>query len=248
MNMKLVGIFICMLLTTSAMTTIATNINKNNYNELKIIKPTDVPDEWLEGADQYQTDKYLNGTIHYGMIVNPSFYVAQEFKPTKDNLTAVALYLFNVNAPANIDIIVSIRDALDGSDLTVTTVSADDKNIKKGGTWVMFDFNDITVIPEETYYIVCHASDGGDDGNCYCWIFNVDNAYDRGIAWATDDTGENWYNLEETPWGPEFVELDLCFITYFQKPPKMKPIEINLFLQELFHRFPIFEKILNQIL
>ena len=70
----------------------------------------------------------------------------------------------------------------------------------------MFDFDDITVTPEETYYIMCYASDGGSMGDCYCWFFDVGNKYDRGIAWESLDSAENWHDLEN-PGDPEWREL-----------------------------------------
>ena len=239
LNRKILGILVMALLIGTAMTTIAVNENNYNFSESRSFKPVDVPDSWLEGADQYQTDDY-----RYGMVIAPDFHVAQEFKPTKEDLTAVALYFFNKDAPSNIDITVSIRDSLDGVDLTTKTISADDKNIKPDG-WVMFDFDDITIIPEETYYIICYASDGVLNF-CYCWCFDVANKYDRGKAWSSEFGGP-WTDLEDPGWDPEFVELDLCFITYFQEPPKNKAINSPFlqFLENHPHLFPLLQKLLG---
>jgi len=232
------------LLIVTAIPTIAVNENNYNFSESSSFKPVDVPDSWLEGADQYQTDYYS----HAGMVIAPLYHVAQEFKPTKEDLTAVALNFYNFDAPSNIDITVSIRDSLDGVDLTTKTISADDKKIKTDGIWVMFDFDDITIIPEETYYIVCYASDGAEDPpNCYCWFFDVANKYDRGIAWESYDSGETWTDLEDPGWGPEWVEIDLCFITYFQEPPKNKPYINTPFLQFL-ENHPYIFPLLRQLL
>jgi len=242
MNRKILGILVMTLLIGTAMTTIAVNENNYNFSESKSFKPVDVPDSWLEGADQYQTDDYA-----YGLTISQKYHVAQEFKPTKEDLTAVALSFFNIDEPSNIDITVIIRDSLDGVDLTTKTINADDKNIKKSATWVMFDFDDITIIPEETYYIVCYASGGGATNNCYCWLFDVGNKYDRGIAWASDDSGEIWTDLEDPGWDPEFVELDLCFITYFQEPPKNKAINTPFlqFLENHPRLFPLLRQLLG---
>ena len=242
MNRKILGILVMTLLIGTAMTTIAVNEKNYNFSESRSFKPVDVPDSWLEGADQYQTDDYA-----YGMIISPLYHVAQEFKPTKEDLTAVALYFFNIDAPSNTDITFSIRDSLDGSDLTTKTINADDKIKKKGGTWVMFDFDDITIIPEETYYIICYASDGGDVNNTYCWFFDVANKYDRGIAYQSDDSGETWYDLEDIGEGPEWEGIDLCFITYFQEPPKNKAINSPFlqFLENHPHMFPLLRQILG---
>lgn len=239
MNKKIFGIFIVTLLISTTMTTIATNVNKNNYSESRIIKPNDIPDEWLEGADQYQTDDY-----RYGMVISPTYHVAQAFKPNKTDLTAVALYFFSIDAPFGIEITVSIRESLDGVDLTTSTIQGNIIRLKRGGTWIMFDFDDITVTPEETYYIVCFAS-GGEVNHSYCWFFDVGNKYNRGIAWGSEDSGEIWIDLEDPGWDPLFVELDLCFITYFQEPPKLKAKHIMCSIfEELLKVFPLFERLL----
>jgi len=139
---KMIGIFVVTLLISTAMTTIAVNENDYEFSESIGYKPVDVPDSWLEGADQYQTDDYK-----YGMVITPDFHVAQEFIPTKEDLTAVALYFFNFDAPSNVDITVIIRDSLNGDDLTTKTINADRRRIKAEGKWVMFNFDDITIIP-----------------------------------------------------------------------------------------------------
>jgi hypothetical protein len=253
MKTKIIGILVCMLLIATAIPVIGISENESksisstftgiNINEFE---PQDVPPAWLEGADQYQTDDCKSG-----MVITPLYRVAQEFKPTEEDLTAVALQFFNYNdsATSDINIIVSIRESLDGVDLTTKTINADDKNIRKKGKWVMFDFDDITVIPEETYYIVCYASDGV-LYKSYCWLFDVDNKYDRGIAWASDDSGETWYDLEDVWGNPEFLELDLCFITYFEEPPDNKAINSPFLqlLQNFFEKFPNAFPLLRQVL
>ncbi|GAH89707.1 unnamed protein product, partial [marine sediment metagenome] len=191
------------------------NQNTHIFSEFKIVNPVDVPDEWLEGSDQYQTDDY-----DYGLVITTYYLGAQEFKPTKEKLTAVALYLSNLYAPSDIDITISIRKTLDGDNLTSKTLNADEHKIKKSGRWVMFDFDDITITPEESYYIVCSAS-GGLIFHSYTWFCDIENKYSRGKAWAKDGSGD-WYDLEDPGWDPEMIGIDLCFITYFQEPPKSK--------------------------
>ncbi len=251
MNKKIVGLFIIMLFTISATTTIATNINKNNYNELKIIKPTDVPDKWLEGADQYQIEN-----IPFGFVIQPSFPCAQEFKPSKETLTAVALPFFKFgNPPSGTTITIWIRNELNGNNLATANIDADNRRFKSNkGTWVLFDFDDIEITPEESYYIVCSADKGtfdpedSNNTNTYCWFFDVGNKYNRGMAFQSNDSGQTWPDLEDYFDDPEYTECDFTFITYYQKPPKIKTTDLCLFLQKIIQRFPIFEKILNQII
>ena len=217
MKKKLLGIFVCMLLIATALPVVGTmNINVRDSNDVTLASTDgnyDVtpapPFWWLIGADQKQTSH-----CKYGVTIFPPYWIAQEFKPTKNELTAVALEFFKAGNPlAGLEITVSIRESLNGNDLTeLITVNAD--HIKSGGTWVLFDFQDITVTPENTYYIVCRGG-GGTLTDCYYWLFDVNNTYTRGIAWESDDNGTTWYDLEIAG---QFEKIDCCFITYWQKP------------------------------
>jgi hypothetical protein len=242
---KIVGILVMMLLIASALHAtgmdIKTNVeHQNNANITPITKDlkNDVPPAWLEGADQKQTEHN-----NYGFTIMPPILHAQEFKPTVDKLTAVALYMFKYqNPPSGLQITVSIREELNGSDLTSRTINAN--MIKADSSWYMFDFEDITVTPEDTYYIMCYGG-GGDAQNAYCWLFAGDNKYDRGIAWVSEDDGETWEDLEDP--GGGWKEIDQCFITYFETP-KSKQVNkpfINV-LENYFNLFPIFKLLLQR--
>ena len=75
--------------------------------------------------------------------------------------------------------------------------------------WVEFDFTDMIVTPDDTYYIVVRA-DGGYIDNCYVWLLDVNNPYVRGEAWYSVDSGSNWY-LSDIQ---DFPRSDHCFKTY----------------------------------
>ena len=184
---------------------------------------------WLIGTDQKQTSD-----TGYGYPIFPPDWLAQEFKPTKNELTAVALELFKFgNPPAGLEITVAVRDSLNGSDLTAKTVSAD--KITKS-MWVLFDFQDITVTPENTYYIVCRGG-GGNQDNCYCWIFDDENPYDRGIAYQSNDNGATWNGL---------TGVDFCFITYWRKPiDRAVNTPFLNFLENHPNLFPILRRLLG---
>ena len=225
------------LLISTAMTTIAVNENNYNFSESRSFKPVDVPDSWLEGADQY-----LTSNCGYGDEIFPPYMAAQEFKPTQEDLTAVALGFFKKSPPSGLKITVSIRDALDGNDLAVKTVDADLIKMNNRETWLMFDFPDITVTPETTYFIVCSV-DGGIANESILWFFNINNQYERGIAWFSVDSGLTWFDEEDFP---DWPQMDYCFITYFQEPPKNKPYINSPFLQFLEnhpHLFPLLRQL-----
>jgi len=222
MYKKLVGILVMTLLIATATTTIAVNINKGyslkindsiyvdsiiNDGNSNVLKAP--PFWWLIGSDQK-----LTSNCGYGDELFPPLMAAQEFKPTKDKLTAVALSFFKYNPPNGLEITVSIRGDLNGSDLTAITLDAGEADIKNSETWVLFDFTDIAVTPETTYYIVCSVN-GGEANHSYLWLFDINNKYERGIAWFSGDSGATWFDLENIPNWPQ---MDFCFITYWQKP------------------------------
>jgi len=207
--------------------------------------PTGPPLSWLKGADQYQTENCGYGVIMTPILMTPIYHGAQEFKPTKEDLTAVALHLFDWDAPSNVDFTVCIRESLDGIDLTSKTIKADVKDYSEGGSWVLFDFDDITVTPEESYYLLFYAN-GGIENHGYCWCYDHDNKYNRGIAWIYNETTEKWYDLEDPQWIPGMIELDYTFITYF-KEPKNKAINTPFlqFLENHPHLFPLLRQLLG---
>lgn len=255
MKKKLLGIFVCMLLIATALpvfgmetddkvdnTSIedcsdvisASNDGKNNE-----LDTPPLPRIWWLGVDQKQ-----DSDCRVGLWTFHPIWLAQEFKPTKEKLIGIELHFFpGGSPPPDVELTVSIRDTLNGSDLTATTVSAE--TIAVGGTWVTFDFPDINVTPGNTYYIVCVGSDGSAN-NAYCWLFDYDNPYDRGIAWKSEDDGTTWYDLENSY--PQYPEIDFCFKTYHSKS-KNKPYNMNLlflrFLEQHPNLFPILRHLLG---
>ena len=242
---KIVGIFVCSLLiaTTFPAVGIETNneftskdledYNKEKFSEIN--PPQASPIFWH--IDQKQTKNCGSG-----WVIAPPFWWAQEFKPSKEKLIGVELWMFkHEKPPAGLKITVSIRDSLNGSDLTATTLDADPIKAYPG-TWLLFDFDDITVTPENTYYIVCRGG-GGENSNFYCWFFNTNNSYDRGIAWRSEDNGSTWYDLENYP---GFPKVDCCFKTYNSKP-KTKTFNFDQ-LSWLFERFPNVFPILRHLI
>jgi len=162
-------------------------------------------------------DQSQNNTNNWGWFVAPWQWVAQGFTPTLKTLTKVKLYYFRSGNPSDtIQIIVSIRDDLYGNDIVTTQVNAD--QITHPGTWIDVDIEDITVVPEKIYYIVCSAT-GGDPYNVYCWYANFNNPYTRGDAWGSIDQGYTWWLLDNPP---EFPQTDCCFKTYGIKKTNLK--------------------------
>ncbi|UCF49152.1 MAG: hypothetical protein JSU91_05230 [Thermoplasmatales archaeon] len=230
MYKKLVGILVMMLLISTAIPTmgimIKSEISKENYPIT--FQPLG------SGLDQQQTNQEGQG-----LIILPSQWLAQGFKPSVEKLAAVQLYIFkHDNPPAGIEITVSIRDTINGSDLVQISVSADQIEDYK---WVTFNFPEITVTPEETYYIVCR-SDGGSGTDVYCWFYGSNNPYDRGYAWVSLDAGETWGKIVN------YDNPDFCFKTY-SKNTRSRPYVINSiflrFIEDHPHMFPLLRFLLG---
>jgi len=223
MRKKIIGILVMMLLISTASISVS-GIGIEYFSDMtKSFEPVfDPPTDWLENSDQNQTSD-----CRVGFIIFNSVQLAQEFKPSKSNLTAVALCFFKMGSPpSGLKITVIIKDNLDGNILAEDSIDVDRWKIEGSGKWVLFDFDDITVEPNSTYYIICKGG-GGDKQNNYCWYFDINNPYNQGIAFRSDD-GELWKDLENEY--PPFPEIDFTFITYCGKPPdnKIKLMSNNL--------------------
>ena len=146
--------------------------------------------------DQYQ--KLWNGGIGVG---SPDM-LAQSFTPTDNLLTRVELNMYKAQQ-TTYNITVAIRDNLTGSNLVSTSLSSD--MIPTSGEWIEFDFVDLQVAINETYYIVLIP-----EGSSMSYVWrgfdntNFDN-YPQGKAWLF--TGEEWSD-------EDFLIQDWTFKTY----------------------------------
>jgi hypothetical protein len=233
MKVKIISILMIALLIATTLPAIGVTIKQiSNENPLLLLNGE---------VDQEQTTN-----CNYGMTLTLPLKMAQSFKPTKESLTYVELWLFRQgNPPENTKIFVSVRSAPDGEVLTEKSILGVDEEIPLWGKWVLFDFDDITTTPGETYYIVCYATNGY-AGNRYCWYYDINDKYDRGEAWYSDDYGTTWITLWEWHgYSQEWYEPDFCFKTYSKKS-KEKTFNtlFQQFLESHPNMFPILQKFL----
>lgn len=141
---------------------------------------------------------------------------AQSFKPTLNVLTRIELIVTHQNNENPTGIVkMSIRDSITGDDLTSFTIDAATVPYSYPSeiVWVEFDFPDITVVPEQTYYmyVIIDLNSTGND-SVYWGMHNPD-PYPRGQRY--------WY---QNP----YPEDDFCFQTYgtISNTPPGKP-DIN---------------------
>ena len=182
MNKKLIGMFICILVISSALST-------------TIISASSV-------IDQQQTsyDTYLAIFNHEG----GRSYWAQSFKPSKNMLDKVEIYIGKLDNPL-MPLEFYIRSNINGGNLaTVTKIPA---QIPTQATWIDFDFPDISVTVDYTYYIVFETDYFPISGKVYLWgAKEYGNPYSRGSM---------WYKWNSNPWSPNSnPDTDACFITY----------------------------------
>ena len=227
MNKIIVSIVFCVLVVATAVSVVGTS--DDSLKNIKINASEKLSDIWLvnrEIKDSGMIPKEpiimtnMNGPVEVidqqqlthcakGAMVYPPVWLAQGFTPTLERLTKVTVYFFKSGTPpSGVTLTVHIRASLTGGNLA--TLSKNASEIPTSGAWVEFDLPDITVIPDNTYYIICHTS-GGSIYDNYCWLLNINDVYPGGAAWESPDSGATWYLLD---FPPEYPNLDFCFITY----------------------------------
>lgn len=122
---------------------------------------------------------------------NYTIITAQSFKPTKNMLSRVEVYV-GKNESTFHSYILSIKKDLNGPNLVEKPLNPS-AFITSGYSWVVFDFEDIFVDVGETYYIVCKTVNVS--GNWYLWAAHNDSlSYPDGCAWISTDGGDTWSN------------------------------------------------------
>jgi hypothetical protein len=122
-----------------------------------------------------QEQKYCCG---WAYIIDDTKPLAQSFKPSYKTLTRVELMVVKRYNPGIFRL--SIRENLDGSDLTSINLSSDE--IAEDLSWKVFDFPDIKVTPGQTYYIVCTTYDVA-SYDAYFWYYGINDEYEDGEPW-----------------------------------------------------------------
>lgn len=132
--------------------------------------------------------------------INNTRWCAQSFVPTLDSISKIELGAVAWETGRNL--IVSLRDRLDGDDLAIEEANMDetDWNVK----WISFEFPAVNVIPGNTYYIICRSSNEGWGTG---WAASGGNPYENGDFYTSYDAGGNWEK-------PDWDEVDGCFVTY----------------------------------
>jgi hypothetical protein len=153
----------------------------------------------------YNEDQPMGYVVYTDLIGNESMILAQSFKPNLPILTRVQLWFTQGIEPMNCDLIISIRDSLNGSDLTMIPLPPNEIPMLPNYSWINCDFPDIFVNIGQTYYIVAQSYCGqyGSSIRVYAWAFGVNTSYDRGMFHRHFN---NTWEIQDY--------RDLCFKTY----------------------------------
>lgn len=170
--------------------TLATFLLSTILSSISIASTISLSDDGDDELDQYQELMQSNVICGSGY----EFEYTQSFKPTKNILTRVQIYTVTSaysGYPSKMRL--TIRKELDGNNIVKVIET---KFTKK---WIEFDFPDLQVVPEDTYYIMW-----ADIGGSIAWkMSSYGSAYSRGIAKYRSGS-DSWRDLDG----------DFCFRTY----------------------------------
>ncbi len=219
-------IFVSIVMLLGAVSASVVTSEKENPLDKRNISTTSLYEDEL---DQNQSEQIQDQFIPVGRVTVAEFtffvQVAQSFIPTKEVLTRVELFI-GKNSTTTYPYVVGIKDNLIHENLREITVPASEI-ITSNYSWVVFDFEDIWVIPGQTYFIVSSTTNATD--NWYAWAANNQSeAYPNGCAWVSLDNGSSWnqsesynsqHNNDVCPQRPVTLGADndtgdMCFKTY----------------------------------
>jgi len=223
-NFNMFIYFIIIILMLSTLNINAKTINKDEYLIDYLLKESSFYDQLDQYQENYTFDEnqsYSKFNIYYK---NESDYrwCAQSFKPSLPVLTKVNLLLYKCDIDCVL--ILSIRKDLNGNDLVVMSKGSNEIPDIENTKWIAFDFPDINVLVDETYYIYlkcyCGCLDSQEDNiRCYSWVNGIDTDYLNGESWVIYSSISN--DMMNYPF------IDFCFETYgcSNRPPYVPKIE-----------------------
>jgi len=204
---KLLSCIIIGMVVLGGLGAVVTATNRNQKNSQRN-DTTSSPyvDELDQSMTDYDGSLPLGRTNIFGFYANLS--IAQSFIPQKELLTRTQ-FLMARNASTSYPCVLAVRDNLTGENLAIISVGPNEFPVVNGTptedqlAWINFNFNDIWVIPGQTYYLVVYTANITEN---YYWIAgNGTNIYPNGTVMLSIDDGKTW---------SEFTNADGCFKTY----------------------------------
>ena len=135
---------------------------------------------------------------------NHTRWLAQSFTPTMSSLSKLTLEL-TVRTDPETTIEVYILDELEGDILTMCTQEVDHWSLG-GGHWIEFSLDDISLTPDEEYFMVIMSHYTGSSYGI-TWSLSDDiDRYPGGQGYISYDAGDSWQMLD--------ADVDFCFVEY----------------------------------
>ncbi len=159
--------------------------------------------------DQRQTEIFEGQSFNDGLMTNDIWF-AQSFISNKSKLTKVDLetMVSMVYSKEPGPLHLSIRKNLTGEDLTEIYKMPHQVNEHSPARvqwWTTYDFPDIVIEPEQTYYIICRFDNDSIGGWLYASKYYED-PYPEGEAFVSINKGVTWIKSNNIN--------DFCFVTY----------------------------------
>jgi len=183
MNKKIIGIFVCILIILICFIPsagrVVSGLISNNFSFIPMHRELlndDELDQYNYECDVYY-QLYFDRTDHF-------IWLGQSFRPTLPTLTRVRLWIGKASLNTTSDLIVSIRSDINGSDLVMVSKHSYEIPEYPYFEWVEFNFNDLSVVPGDTYFIVATCNYTGD------WYFGYGLAsvtWDASIIMKVED-------------------------------------------------------------
>jgi hypothetical protein len=196
---------------------VAVKNNILNISAQNLAPSYDQLDQYQHEYTNIDSNTYLSHEIYYNNSENFQ-WAAQSFTPSLQIITRIRLWLYKINISCVL--IISIREKLNGNDLVVMSIGADDVSPIINPTWIEIDFPDVELEISKEYYIIAKCYYGcrnnEDPTNCYGWICGENTQYEN---------GESFLKTFNNDWLEHSIN-DFCFETYGcnNRPPKIPEI------------------------
>ena len=116
--------------------------------------------------------------------------IVQSFSPSFPILTRVQLYVSRYGNVSS-DLRVYIKNSRTSETILTESYVSQDNISGYEPEWITFDFEDIEVDSDETYYLFCDT-ESGDEDHYYLWYGTNLNPYELGVKYITTNNGISW--------------------------------------------------------
>jgi len=187
--------------------------DKNDLAVNYSIASDEVSNKLDDSLDQYQD------IADWGLVVCKNWRCwAQTFYPTLDVLSRVEILVQRLGNITS-DIYIAIKSSRFSPNLAYKSITYDKVKVYPSEEWIEFDFENISIVPGEEYYLLCGTSGGDNTGNYYIWLASEEDVY----------KGNLWMQISSGQWSFWYSQRDACFKTYgyLNEPPNTPSCSYN---------------------